>query len=160
VTAHHQPAQPAGRERGHETLGRPDDATLLGIATVGLAGLTLAIVSRATDGALGVPCPLRLVTGLDCPFCGTTRMVSALLEGDVTGALAFNAPVFVAALVVGYLWCSWVAERLGWRWLPRLPRPRLSPPGRRRLKRGLVAAALVFMLVRNLPWEPFTALHV
>ena len=45
------------------------------------------------------PCPLRAVTGLDCPFCGATRATFRLLRGDVVGALDLNA-LWVLALPV------------------------------------------------------------
>lgn len=35
-------------------------------------------------------CPLRFVTGVPCPFCGTTRSVGNLIQGDFQAALAFN----------------------------------------------------------------------
>ncbi|HVL65207.1 MAG TPA: DUF2752 domain-containing protein, partial [Actinomycetota bacterium] len=32
---------------------------------------------------LGLPCPLKATTGIDCPLCGATRATFALLRGDV-----------------------------------------------------------------------------
>jgi hypothetical protein len=134
----------------------PSDATLLGVAVVGAAGLVLAAIADATGGAVGFPCLLRATTGLACPFCGATRMGAALLRGDLGAALRLNAPVLVAGLVVGYLWVTWVLERLG---VAHIPRPRLAPRARRLLVPTLVTLALTFTVVRNLPWEPLTALQ-
>jgi hypothetical protein len=50
------------------------------------AGLTLSAV-YATTGA-GVPCPFLALTGWSCPFCGGTRMGSALLHGELSAAFA------------------------------------------------------------------------
>jgi hypothetical protein len=124
-----------------------------------LGGVGIAGVYSLSGGTLGIPCLLRSITGLACPFCGTTRMVAALLHGDLVSALSFNAPVLVAATVAGYVWMSWMLERSQ---IPRLrlPRPRLTPVGRRRLTGALIGLAVTFMVVRNLPWEPFTALGV
>ncbi|WP_020573504.1 DUF2752 domain-containing protein [Actinopolymorpha alba] len=135
----------------------PPDHTLAGVAAIGVGGLALAGLYAATGGEFGIPCLLRATTGLDCPFCGSTRMAAALLHGDVLGALHFNAPVLVGVLVVAYLWTSWVLQRLGLAWLPR---PRLRPRARRILPAALIVMALAFMVIRNLPWPPFTALHV
>ena len=41
----------------------------------------------------GIPCPIHLVTGLQCPGCGITRMVMALLRLDLNGAFKANAGV-------------------------------------------------------------------
>jgi Protein of unknown function (DUF2752) len=58
-------------------------------------------------GALSIPCWFHALTGLDCPFCGGSRAVGALLHGDPLAALGYNAfavvvllPVAVAALVL------------------------------------------------------------
>jgi hypothetical protein len=53
-------------------------------------------------GHPGLPCPLRTVTGIPCPFCGTTTSVEATLHADPGAALAANplGPALVAAAVV------------------------------------------------------------
>jgi len=127
------------------------------MGVVGVGGFGLAGLYTASGGALGLPCLLRNTTGLACPFCGATRMAAALLDGDVAAALHFNAPVLVGGLLVGYLWISWVLARFG---VDRLPRPPLTPRLRRRLVPVLVGLAVAFMVLRNLPWPPFTALRV
>lgn len=135
----------------------PSDQTLVGIGLLGAGGLGLAVLHTSSGGTLGIPCLFRAATGLDCPGCGATRMAAALLQGDLGAALQYNAPVLVAGLVVGYLWIAWMLQRFG---LARLPRPRLGPRARRRLLPVLVSLAIAFAVVRNLPWEPFTALYV
>src|SRR5476651_2289426 len=37
------------------------------------------------------PCPIHLLFGIDCPGCGTTRAIAALLHGHVAQALRLNA---------------------------------------------------------------------
>ncbi|NYH89877.1 DUF2752 domain-containing protein [Actinopolymorpha rutila] len=154
------PSGPSGPPAG--TAARPDvlppDSTLAGIAVLGAAGLGLAAANAFSGSRFGVPCLLHSLTGLDCPLCGTTRMAAAVLHGDLAGALGFNAPALLAILVVAYLWLSWTLERLGVR--VRLPRPALGPRARSALLPAVVAAAVLFMVLRNLPWPPFTALHV
>jgi hypothetical protein len=48
-------------------------------------------------------CVFKAVTGWPCLTCGTTRALGRLLAGDLTGALALNPLVVVAALFVS-LW--------------------------------------------------------
>jgi len=148
------PLVPRARRRAPDL---PSDDVLGGIALLGLGGLALAVAHSLSDGRLGIPCPLRTLTGIACPACGATRAAAALLHGDLTAALQFNAPVLVAGVVVGYLWVAWVLQRFD---VVRLPRPRLGERARRALMPVLVALALVWMVLRNLPWEPFTALYV
>ena len=51
---------------------------------------------------VGIPCPIHLVTGLDCPGCGVSRMLMALLRLDFKAAFGYNAailcllPLFIA----------------------------------------------------------------
>ena len=53
-------------------------------------------------GHPGLPCPLRTVTGIPCPFCGTTTSVEATLHADPGAALAANplGPALVVAALV------------------------------------------------------------
>lgn len=57
------------------------------------------------------PCPLRTLTGLPCPTCGTAHAAVALLDGRILAALAANPMTTVAAvlfLVGGMLAPLWV----------------------------------------------------
>ena len=42
-------------------------------------------------------CPFRLLTGLTCPGCGSTRAMHQLLHGHIQAAFMLN-PLFVIAL--------------------------------------------------------------
>ncbi len=42
-------------------------------------------------------CPFKLLTGLDCPACGSQRAFHALLHGEIAKALSFN-PFLVVSL--------------------------------------------------------------
>jgi hypothetical protein len=106
-------------------------------------------LSTVTGGLAGVglPCPWRAATGLDCPFCGATRATFALLHGAFTTAVDHNA-LYVLSLpavaIVGLLWLvrgglpGWLRQaRTAW---------------------ALVALVVVWTVVRNLPWQPFAVL--
>ncbi len=47
-------------------------------------------------------CPVKLLTGLQCPGCGIQRAAHALLHGDVIGALSQN---WFLIFSIGYLIC-------------------------------------------------------
>lgn len=123
-----------------------------------LAGtLLLAAVDPTTTH---VPlCPLKAVTGLDCPFCGSLRAVHALTRADLATAADHNLVFTVAVpfLVAAWLW--WTAEALG----RRVPVPAMAAwaPARARTARWLGVGVLVaFAVVRNLPsmhWLASTA---
>lgn len=88
-------------------------------------------------------CPIAAYLHLQCPGCGATRALAALLHGYLEAALRMNA-LFVCLLpfLVGYaaVCCfrAWNAERFNW---PNVP------------ERGLYVAlglALLFTIVRNI----------
>ncbi len=57
-----------------------------------------------------VPCVIKLISGYDCPGCGTTRMMEALLRFDFKSAFYFN-PFMMCALPFGFLLAVWWAVR-------------------------------------------------
>jgi Protein of unknown function (DUF2752) len=66
----------------------PLDDTDLRTASALLLGC--AALRAAAPGEVGVPCPLRELTGVPCPFCGMTTSVTATVELDPVGAVAAN----------------------------------------------------------------------
>lgn len=51
------------------------------------------------------PCPFKLLTGLECPGCGSQRCLHQLLHGHVRQAFGYN-PLLVLALpylLIGFL---------------------------------------------------------
>jgi hypothetical protein len=57
------------------------------------------LVMTHLPAGVGLPCPLRTVTGVPCPLCGMTTSVKATLAGDLGRALAAN-PAGVLAVVL------------------------------------------------------------
>ena len=84
---------------------KPVDRRVWGLAGVGIGGFALAGAYRLTG--LGIPCPLHTLTGLDCPFCGSTRMAAALLEGDLNAAWHFNAAILVLGPLIAVAIAPW-----------------------------------------------------
>ncbi len=121
------------------------------MAAVGVGGFGLAGVYQLSGGKIGIPCLLHTFTGLDCPFCGSTRMAAALLRGDLNAAWHFNAAVLVLGpmigVAVGYEILAWALERAGWVKVPRL---RLSPRGVNVVTTVIMGTLLVFGVLRNL----------
>ncbi len=91
-------------------------------------------------------CPLKLLTGLDCPGCGMLRATHDLTHGNIVGALDHNVLMVLLVPLVAVLWVRWV--RRAWTGItPAVTRAQF----RRRnaaLLIGLVLV-LVFGVVRN-----------
>lgn len=113
-------------------------------AGVVLAGMTayIGLADPHRPGFLFPPCPFKLMTGWDCPACGGLRMTHDLLHGDVSAAVVDN----VFALVGLPVLAIWIVAR--WRLGRRIfPAPAVV---------AIVAAVLVWTVVRNLPGFPLT----
>jgi hypothetical protein len=118
-----------------------------GVAGLAAAGCVAIAIADPNKSTVLPPCPFKTMTGLDCPGCGITRSLHALLHGNVMRALDHNV-LFVVALVVGIVWFAWrrIQSALG-----REVKPfRLSTGAAIAL--GLVVAG--FWFVRNIPWAP------
>ena len=54
-----------------------------------------------------LPCPLRSLTGLPCPFCGMTRSVTAAIHLRLDEALVLNPAGVLAVVVAIGLLVAW-----------------------------------------------------
>lgn len=118
----------------------------------GFAAFGVGLSALYATTGIGFGCPFRMVTGWECPFCGGTRLGSALLHGDVIGAFWFNPVVFVGLGLLAGLGVVWLVDVLGG------PRVRLPLGLGRRLSAVRPTAwlavaglfAVVYTVVRNL----------
>lgn len=61
---------------------------------------------------LGVPCPIKLATGFNCPSCGISRMFISILKGNIKLAFYYNQilPVILPLIAI-------ILLRLGYRYI-------------------------------------------
>lgn len=116
----------------------------------GATGVALAMATAYTawqdpntSGAFP-GCPLREMTGWDCPGCGGLRATHALTQGDLFGALDHNIFLTVAVPIGAVLWLRWMVMSLGVKVpsLPKVPRAGWWAVG---------TVILVFTVLRNIP---------
>lgn len=111
------------------------------------AGFAWTYCAGPTPPAWYPPCPLRTMTGLLCPGCGSARVWHDLAHGNLSAACGHNI-LIVCLLPIA---AGWGAVAL-WRGL----RHNLAPPAvPARAAIVLLAAIIMFTIARNLPWHPF-----
>jgi hypothetical protein len=115
----------------------------LGVAAAAAAAsIALYFTNPNNPGSWLPRCPFNWLTGLDCPACGSTRMVYSLLHGDLASAWHFNPVMLVAGLpLLAWLWLRWFqADR------KNTKAKQLSP----RVGQAVIAVGLTWAITRNL----------
>ncbi len=121
-----------------------------GISMAAVGAFVVSYFNPTTAGFFPV-CPLYATTGLSCPGCGLTRGFHALFHGDIFRALHFNALLPIYLFVGIYLFAALGLIVVRGRGLPfNIFKPHLLW--------GFLIVSLVFGIVRNLPFFPFTFL--
>ena len=142
VTALAEDQNTSGLERGLAAAG------LLALS----AGSSVVWYFDPTKAGFFPVCPLYSITGLACPGCGLTRGFHALFHGDIVTALDYNALIPIFALLFGLIFVSLAMVVVRGRGLLKLkhsPTPLI----------GFFVLLVVFGVLRNLPFDPFTFLY-
>lgn len=117
-------------------------AFLLGVIALGI------LYAQFGDELTPVPgltsCRLEQATGLECPTCGGTRALRALMNGDLGRAIQYNLLVVLTLpLVVTYtVWAAVLVAK-------GFPLSRLAVPAF--LPWAWLAFVVTFTVMRNLP---------
>lgn len=112
----------------------------IGLALVLAAGVGYAGWVHLTH--LSVPCLFHMVTGLQCPGCGVSRMCLALMRLDITSAWQANPVLLLLLPLIGGLlaYRAVVYVRRG-----HVPTQRWETP----VWGGLAVVLLIWGIVRN-----------
>lgn len=111
-------------------------------------GVLYVIINRLTGFA--IPCPFHLVTGLNCPGCGVSRMFISLLQLDFKSAFKYNAALTVTLPLILYLLISLIIKYIR--------RGSVKPNKFQNiLIYFLIGFFLVFGILRNIPAFDFLA---
>jgi hypothetical protein len=129
----------------------PGRVAALAAPVFALLGVVILCLLPPTKTSFYPRCMLHSLTGLNCPGCGATRCLYALLHGDLRQAAAYN----VLFLVVLPPFLA-LAARVWWAALRGRPSPSLPvPPWAIRI---LLVVLIAFGVLRNINVYPFTLL--
>jgi hypothetical protein len=122
----------------------------IAVAAVAVAAVLLRAFDPAGSGIFP-PCPVRYLTGWYCPGCGSLRAIHEILHGQLWVAWAMNPLTVLLLPFLAYGLASHLLFEIRGRGLPQPYLPAVWI-------RALCAAILLFGIVRNLPFHPFTRL--
>ena len=97
----------------------------IGALSIGMGALALLRFPPAEYGFYP-RCPIFLWLHLECPGCGGTRAIAALLHGRLVEALHWNALLvfllpFIAVLLAASYWRALRRAEFAWPHVPDLP---------------------------------------
>jgi hypothetical protein len=129
-------------------------AAPLGVAAVAVGGCAaIWLANPAVPGGILPVCPTKALLGIDCPGCGSLRMIYSLLHFDMAAAVRFNPLGLVAVALLLWAYVAWSYGRLAGRQIRSWQHLRWSAP-------VALLLTLAWFVVRNLEFGPFTALHI
>lgn len=117
------------------------------LAGTAVAGCAYVALVDPNQSSWYPQCPFKAMTGWDCPGCGVTRAIRAVVTGHPLRALDHNALVVVAAVIA-----------MAWYLVNRLRVRRGRPPLTFRWSAWRTAVVVVvvvaFWIGRNIDWGP------
>jgi len=123
-------------------------STVIIIWLLGLIGAAYLFVFEPGKTGFFPACPFRLLTGLTCPGCGSTRAVHQILHGHFATAFMLNPLLLLAIpfILFAFLRYSVIVMRGG------VPRPNALPAS---VIYAMFVIIVSFWIFRNTPFYPW-----
>ena len=98
-------------------------------------------------------CPTKALLGIDCPGCGSMRMLYSLMPGDFSAALHFNAVGLIALVLLVWSYGAWTYCRGAGRRITSWQHRGWAAP-------AVLTVMCIWFVIRNVPIAPFISLYV
>ena len=135
------------------SLPRGLGAPLMVAASTTLVCAATWVGDPTTPGGPLPVCPTKALLGIDCPGCGSLRMLYSLLHGNVMAAARFNALGLAAVVLLVWAYLVWTYGRVTGRRIRSWQHQRWAAT-------VTLSLVVVWFVVRNIPFAPFSGLHV
>lgn len=116
------------------------------------SAILLFFLFNPTDHSFFIPCPLNYATGFHCPGCGSQRAIHQLLHGNISTAFWLNPLLIISLPLImyalgqkGYNFIFGTSHRVGLFY-------------NKFFIYGYFGLALLFWILRNIPYHPFSLL--
>ncbi len=103
------------------------------------------------EGTVFAVCPFHHVTGLHCPGCGSQRAIHDILHIRILEAIKHNALLVVVSLILFNKAYAFFTHKYA-------PSYHYDLNGKSWFTYAIVAAVMLFWVLRNIPIHPFTHL--
>ena len=113
--------------------------------------VTVLYLFSPYDSGLYAACPFNTLTGLHCPGCGTLRGLHELTHGRLGTAFGLNPLMVLMLPFIAFSFVKYIAAGI----LGRTERRVFIPSAYIWLLLGVI---ILFWILRNLPYYPFTLL--
>ncbi|MDT0555460.1 DUF2752 domain-containing protein [Patiriisocius hiemis] len=114
--------------------------------------LTIYYFNNPSEHSFFIPCPFKFATGYHCPGCGSQRAIHQLLHLDIAAAFRLN-PLMVLSLPLIF----WGLGIMIWNYIYQTEY-RVWLFYNKYFIYGYFGLAVVYWVVRNLPYYPFNLL--
>jgi len=116
------------------------------------SAILLFFLFNPTDHSFFIPCPFNYATGYHCPGCGSQRAIHQLLHGNLSAAFWLNPLLIISLPIIIYALGQKVYNYLlGTDY-------RIGLFYNRFFIYGFFGLALLFWVLRNVPYHPFSLL--
>ena len=114
--------------------------------SIGVIGILLVILYLFVSKHINIyiPCLFHKITGFYCPGCGITRMLYAIITGDLYQAFRYNPLLFITLPAILFLWIDYLCSL----WKNKITLYQKIPNS---IWIGILIIFIVYGIMRNLP---------
>lgn len=128
------------------------DRVMLATVCLGVFLVIPMLIYRHPGDYRFIPsCPMKTVSGILCPGCGSVRALHFLLRGEVMMSLRCNVLMIPMSIWISVLLMKWYRESF--------LKQTVNIPYETKINYTFVAVFLAFFLLRNIPLEPLELLR-